>query len=91
MVVGVLGVSSRPVVNPVEVGYRSDSGHVITHPPPMVDCRVMETPCRQHLVTTKFVHVRLYRVIHFGEIFCIYIVVYYIKNNIFKNIVGSSM
>lgn len=48
------GVSSRPVVNPVEVGYRSDSGHVITHPPPMVDYRVSAILCRQpHVIVNN--------------------------------------
>lgn len=57
MAAGAPGVSSRPVVNPVEVGYRSDSGHVITHPPPMVDCRVLAILCRQPHVIVNNVQV----------------------------------
>lgn len=57
MAAGAPGVSSRPVVNPVEVGCRSDSGHVTTHPHPMMGCPVLAIPCRQPLVIVNNVQV----------------------------------
>lgn len=57
MAAGAPGVSSRPVINPVEVGCRSDSGHVTTHPHPMVGCPVLAIPCRQALVIVNNVQV----------------------------------